>query len=216
MRFTLQVADQPARFVEGDGPCCPGDQCRNRSFLSWRCFVHGVPVGEGRECGGPVPFPRKCDTCDGIPEGWAFRQLCQPEPGHRLGGLRSGLVALPSLAASEHIADWPSAPSPVSAAVDQIPGAPRSPPTAQPRAAVLKVPPRYREIAVAPRVPIAKMPVCIDWRSNAKRPTQRRAALSGPPVPPFRPPPLRPWRVGGQTAIAQFRMPASARRVGRP
>ena len=73
MRFTLQVADQPARFVEGDGPCCPGDQCRNRSFLSWRYFVHGMPVGEGRSAGATVPFPRRCDKCD-TAESWAFRQ----------------------------------------------------------------------------------------------------------------------------------------------
>ena len=208
-----QVSYQAAGLIECDRRSRLGDQSCRLSFLSRCWFIHGVPVGEGRSAGGPVPFPRRCDKCD-TAEGWAFRQRAS----------RSQAIAWAGCAA----ALWPRHRSqPRSTSPTGRWRSRRSPP---PPIKSRLLPGLLQRFSLGSRcespspvprscrcAPGANRPQCATAKSacGAKRPTQRRRPHWGRPFLFMRSLPPRS-RVDGWPARLRFRVQASAQRAGLP
>ena len=152
---TLAISAALARFCLGVASCMS-------------CLVGG-----GRCPGATGPFPRRCDKCD-TAEGWAFRRSVPSwSQAVASGGLRTGHGAFAisrNLKSTSPTGRWrPRRSLPLPLKFRLLPGLRLQ----------LCLGPRYEgpslvpRIAVASQGPIAKMPVCIDWRSSAKLPTQQ-------------------------------------------
>ena len=186
----------------------------------WRgvgSFMKACLVGESWSPAVTVPFPRRREKCD-TAECRAFRQgVPRRSRAVATGGLRAAHVGLPSpqprsaLSPTGRRRSRLSPPPPVKSRV-----IPRGPPATLPRRLV-KSPPVPRSIRCAPGARRYNASV-ISRLVARKHHMQRRAALSGPPVPFFHLPARRPRRsrAAGWPTIPRIRMPATARHAGLP
>ena len=171
MRRSFQSAQGTTPLhASGRGSAGLGDQRRDRSLLSQCGFVHGMPVGEARSAGAPVPSlggatnatPPRVELFASVPAGarsslgrvahrpWGLRHRSQPRStSHQLAA-----GALAGLRRWRSNSGFPSVSAASSASARGV-----------------KIPPRSRELSVAPQVRRATMPLIQIglWRGSVQR-----------------------------------------------